>query len=951
MSNNKKILFAGYSDSKMNQAGNWKEIPDTEEARQQALRDGYTSFSTTSFEFNPQNAEGQPCRYGDLYFDIDCKDNFEQAVYDTTILIDYFASCGVSLDSLDLYASGGKGFHLRVPAIVLGAENGAIHLPEHYKKLVIKIKKEIYSTRMQYISGPTLNKTIDMAMYCMGRGRLLRVENIKRENGNYKVPVSIAELQNLSPAELKKLTEQPRQRTWERCLPEKNEHLSTMYDDIAKSESDGNAYYQKKKENVVEAIESNCYFMNHCIKDSTNLSEPEWFTMAKIYKEFGEYGEKVFIENSRNYKNFSEKEANEKFENAKKYGCPSCTQIKEIFSCPQDCHARSPFDTIEPCIIQNHLVRFFLKDDMLYYREFGKSKDGSLFFERPICSYISAERMTRLNDNCSWGILFCIKDHDGKKHDILLSKSETRTPAAITKLEDAGLQLYPPLKYTTDKLTEFLVMSRPAKRGLRTQCNGWNADGLYILGDKAIGKDFDEMVIADHVNPAYSFEQNGTLEEWQEAVARYGNENTWIAFVLFFAFVGPLLKFMNHDCFFVHLYGRSSFGKTTLLTIANSVTGEGGKQRQINTWSMTRNAGECSAALHNDCMMTLDEIGQGDPRHVGALVYDISNGTGKGRAKIDASLQKPKRWLTCVLSTGESTLADKLSEDGRTTIKAGQMVRCIDVDPVISPELGVFDLVPNDIADSAKFAEHLKGMAKTYYGTAFIAFLEKFTDTKDESIEFVKEKYDFFCASEHISNCSGQVIRVMGHFAMIAGAGELAIHLGILPFTEGHALSVCRKIFKEWVDARGGVGDIELENLVERVKKFIFVNKKSRFERVDSQGNIVTDYRVLNPAGYYWKNTATGNEEFLIEPQIFKDEIAKGVNLSDAKAYMKKKNMFALNSNHNIKETKNIEGKNIRGYIFEPENWLKQRVDGKSDTRNAKNINMSCGISDIDTVF
>jgi hypothetical protein len=48
-------------------------------------------------------------------------------------------------------------------------------------------------------------------MYCKDRGKMFRIENIKRDNGRFKVPLTLDELQSLSIDELLKLSENPRE--------------------------------------------------------------------------------------------------------------------------------------------------------------------------------------------------------------------------------------------------------------------------------------------------------------------------------------------------------------------------------------------------------------------------------------------------------------------------------------------------------------------------------------------------------------------------------------------------------------------------------------------------------------------------------------------------------------------------------------------------------------------
>lgn len=117
--------------------------------------------------------------------------------------------------------------------------------------------------------------------------------------------------------------------------------------------------------------------------------------------------------------------------------------------------------------------------------------------------------------------------------------------------------------------------------------------------------------------------------------------------------------------------GGSSCGKTTACHVAASVWGD---KSHVRSWRATDNALEGMAALHNDNLLVLDEVGQIKARALDESVYMLANGSGKARAGRDGGLRKQYRWQTIILSSGELGLADKLAEDGRKA-RAGQDVR------------------------------------------------------------------------------------------------------------------------------------------------------------------------------------------------------------------------------------------------------------------------------------
>ena len=64
--------------------------------------------------------------------------------------------------------------------------------------------------------------------------------------------------------------------------------------------------------------------------------------------------------------------------------------------------------------------------------------------------------------------------------------------------------------------------------------------------------------------------------------------------------------------------GGSSSGKTTALQVAASVWGGPG---HVKSWRVTDNALEGVAALHNDGLLILDEVGQVNARVLSEAAY------------------------------------------------------------------------------------------------------------------------------------------------------------------------------------------------------------------------------------------------------------------------------------------------------------------------------------------
>ena len=156
---------------------------------------------------------------GDLYFDWDCKapDEFGYCVnvvneFLTSLSVDY----GVKPESVRIYATGGRGFHVEIPWSIYRTENwekGALMLPQTYREMA-------YNLHCRYM---------DLNIYSAKRGRMWRQPNVQRENGRYKVPITLDEMRRMTPEMFEEICAAPRPEP-ERAAPEPAAKLVALFD-------------------------------------------------------------------------------------------------------------------------------------------------------------------------------------------------------------------------------------------------------------------------------------------------------------------------------------------------------------------------------------------------------------------------------------------------------------------------------------------------------------------------------------------------------------------------------------------------------------------------------------------------------------------------------------------------------------------------------------------------
>lgn len=118
---------------------------------------------------------------GPLYFDLDDAASPASTAKHAKKLVESLEELDVDPLCLEIFASGGKGFHILVPQECFMAKvpkAGTPMLPAIYKEMAFKLAVE----------------SMDFRVYTARKGRMLRCANVERSNGLYKVRISHTEL-------------------------------------------------------------------------------------------------------------------------------------------------------------------------------------------------------------------------------------------------------------------------------------------------------------------------------------------------------------------------------------------------------------------------------------------------------------------------------------------------------------------------------------------------------------------------------------------------------------------------------------------------------------------------------------------------------------------------------------------------------------------------------------
>jgi Domain of unknown function (DUF927)/Bifunctional DNA primase/polymerase, N-terminal len=457
-----------------------------------------------------------------------------------------------------------------------------------------------------------------------------------------------------------------------------------------------------------------------------------------------------------------------------------------------------------------------------------------------------------------------------------------------------------------------------------TDTTGW-IDGAYVTQNKTYSLNRDSDLKFRDVEPIADSisEIKGTLAEWQDQVGSHCAGNSRLIFALGTGLAAPLQPLVDVESGGFHVVGTTSVGKTTMLRVGSSVVGI----KDIPHWRTTTNGLESIACAHNHMLLPLDEIGQAEPREVGAIAYMLANGQGKTRMTKNLTNRKPKTWQLLFLSSGELGMGAYMAQSG-IALKGGQEVRLPDIPAVPSGSpFGVFESIHN--FESAKqFAEHLDRATQTYHGTLLDAFLPKLVTDRATNPAFASTlKKQVYAIARKLSEgtIDTAVARVANRFALVQVALELAHAYGLLPFPLAHIGWAISKMFRDWLDYRGGDGSIEVKNACDRIRSLFVSNQHG-----DRIFDVTENHRLVRNLLAYCKSTkdSTTNvvaaiDEFWVPGTIFEKELCSGVDKTVLVLELQQRGwLIPPRNDGKAMHTRTCNGKRSYFYIFNPDKIL-----------------------------
>lgn len=494
-----------------------------------------------------------------------------------------------------------------------------------------------------------------------------------------------------------------------------------------------------------------------------------------------------------------------------------------------------------------------------------------------VCSPLEIIAITRDDNNENHGKMLRFYDYDEVEHCWSMPLELLGGDGTVYRqtLLSMGLQMREG-KQGRELLSRYIQITNPKARMRCVSRLGWYKN-LYVLPQITIGNSLEETVVFQaNINLTEHHICKGTLEDWQQNVAKYCVDNSRLSFGVSVAFASPLLHLLGEENGGFNLRGPSSGGKTTVLKTSLSVYSS---EKELHSWRATSNGLESIAALHNDSLLCLDELGKLEPKIAGEIAYLLVNGGGKQRSEKSGFARKKQSWRLLFLSSGEVGLPDLIRQAGQK-VRGGHEVRVVDI-PAFTGKHGIFEHL-HFIESGSDFSRMLCTNAGEYHGTPGRAFLQELTSNQPMHIERIRNLSEQFKRDNTPPNADGQVLRVLNRFALIAAAGTLATELEITKWPQDEAFWATTTCFEAWLASRGSTTAQEGNEILRQVKHFFEQHGDSKFTIMGEN-----DQRIINHrAGYKKWVQETGTWIFFVLPESFKQDICSGFDLSIASAIL-----------------------------------------------------------------
>lgn len=432
-----------------------------------------------------------------------------------------------------------------------------------------------------------------------------------------------------------------------------------------------------------------------------------------------------------------------------------------------------------------------------------------------------------------------------------------------------------------EKLADYLQREGDKIRYVIANQSGWKCGAFVLPTGEVIGTPESKIFYPASATHKPAFAQLGTAEAWRNNVGTQAKGNPLVMTAVACSLAGAVLELTGaRDGIGLHLHTETSSGKSTCADVAASIWGNPAKLMQ--SWDGTGIGLTNSAEFANSMMLYLDEIGAGDARKMGSIIYTMLNGVSRTQGRKEGGNRAKRTWLMTLISTGEIPISQFLNEGGHA-VRGGQEIRMLDI-PADGGRYRAFDCI-HDSKDGGDFSIRLTNAARANYGSIGRDFVTWLIANKGSIAGHIKVAQDRML-TELPANAAPPVHRATRKWGILAAALVMANEAEITGWDAEESYQAVRTIWKRWLD-NFGLESRDDARLIEQVEDFLESNQFGRFALLP-----LTDKEpvIHNLAGYR-RIMPDGTTEFYLNSAGFK-EATQGYEIKNAREILHRAGML-----------------------------------------------------------
>jgi hypothetical protein len=365
------------------------------------------------------------------------------------------------------------------------------------------------------------------------------------------------------------------------------------------------------------------------------------------------------------------------------------------------------------------------------------------------------------------------------------------------------------------------------------------------------------------------FARRGTLQQWQEHVAKPSLYSRACTVALAAAFAAPLVSIHGLSNFGINIFGRRKTGGTMALSVGASVSGNGVEHHLPNCGTVGRDLFTMASA-YNHRMLPIARLDWHVGNHLVA-VAEISRKIVALRSGHDSAgngvLQASWPWVApswrgIFVGTAKSPLNDFVLVE-RRALSDYDCGACLDLPADADGWTTISDRFPIDIASSQREAwgrdtlTLLRENCERYYGSALDPYILFLMSLGQRLRPLCNEFFESFMTQSVRPMRLSDALEYAGrNVALIYAGGCMAIEAKILPWREDNLFAALNSCFRAMVEVING-------NAESLRHGRILLRKRLYSPDIIEAGRA----RPVTPDRYqgYWEDLPDGTRTFTID--------------------------------------------------------------------------------------